>query len=447
MKRYDVVFIGSGHAAWHAAVTLANSGKSVAIIEKDKVAGTCTNFGCNAKILLEGPYEVLEEASHYDGIIEADQLQVNWEHLMKYKKEIINPMSDFVASMIEQQGIDLYMGKGVIKDAHTVTVDDTELEAENIVIGTGQHSHQLEIDGKEYTHDSRDFLSMDQLPERMVMIGAGIISMEFASIMIKSGVKVDIIHHSDEALKGFNRSHVQKLVEKLKAEGVQFHFNENTTAVIPSKEGYLVETESGLSIETDYVLDATGRKPNVQNIGLENAGIQFSNRGIQVDDYMRTNVSNIFASGDVVDKMIPKLTPTATFESNYIASQILGVNPEPIHYPAIPEVVYALPRLSQIGVSVEEAENDDAYTVKYVPFGKQMVFEYKNEVEAEMYIVLDQDKHLVGAAVYGDDAPDLINILTFIVDGRMTAQELNQHIFAFPGASSGVIDMLKMNML
>ena len=110
-------------------------------------------------------------------------------------------------------------------------------------------------------------------------------------------------------------------------------------------------------------------------------------------------------------------------------------------------MVYALPRLSQIGVSVEEAENDDAYTVKCIPFGKQMVFEYKNEVEAEMYIVLDQDKHLVGAAVYGDDAPDLINILTFIVDGRMTAQELNQHIFAFPGASSSVIDMLKMNML
>ena len=87
MKRYDVVFIGSGHAAWHAAAALANSGKSVAIIEKDKVAGTCTNFGCNAKILLEGPYEVLEEASHYNGIIEADQLQVNWEHLMKYKKK------------------------------------------------------------------------------------------------------------------------------------------------------------------------------------------------------------------------------------------------------------------------------------------------------------------------------------------------------------------------
>lgn len=447
MKHYDVVFIGSGHASWHAAITLANAGKSIAIIEKDKVAGTCTNFGCNAKILLEGPYEVLEEASHYNGIIKSEDLHVDWENLMKYKKKIINPLSGYVASIIEQQGVDLYMGKGVIKDAHTITVDDIELKAEDIVIGTGQHSHQLDIKGKEYTHDSRDFLSMDQLPKRMAIIGAGIISMEFASIMIKAGVEVAIIHHSDQVLKGFNRKHVKKLVEKLKNEGVQFYFNENTTAVVPTEEGYLVETESGVSIETDYVLDATGRKPNVQNIGLENAGIQFSDRGIQVDDYMRTNIPNIFASGDVVDKKIPKLTPTAKFESNYIASQILNVNQEPIHYSAIPEVVYALPRLSQIGVSVEEAESDDDYVVKHVPFGKQMVFEYKNEVEAEMYIILDKEKHLVGAAIYGDDAADLINILTFIIDGQMTAHDLNQLIFAFPGASSGVIDTLTLNMI
>ena len=447
MKQYDVVFIGSGHAAWHAALTLKHAGKDVAIIEKDTIAGTCTNYGCNAKILLEGPYEVLEESAQYNGIIQSQDLHVNWENLMDYKKQVINPMNGMLKGMFEQQGIDVYMGAGVIKDEHTVTVNDEELQTENIVIATGQHSNKLDIEGKELTHDSRDFLSMDELPKRMTFIGVGIISVEFASIMIKSGVEVTMIHHSDKPLKGFNQTHVTQLIKKLEDEGVHFNFNEETQKVETAGDGYKVTTESGLTIETDYVLDATGRNPNVEGIGLEQIGIEYSKKGISVDDHLRTNVSNIYASGDVLDKAIPKLTPTATFESNYIAAHILGMTQDEIQYPAIPSVLYSLPRLSQIGVSVQGAEQNERYTVKHIPFGKQMAFEYKNETDAEMYVVLDEEKRLVGADIYGVDAADLVNLLVFIINQRMTAQDLNQLIFAFPGASSGVIDMLKVNML
>lgn len=447
MKQYDVVFIGSGHAAWHAALTLKHAGKDVAIIEKDTIAGTCTNYGCNAKILLEGPYEVLEESAQYNGIIQSQDLHVNWENLMDYKKQVINPMNGMLKGMFEQQGIDVYMGAGVIKDEHTVTVNDEELQTENIVIATGQHSNKLDIEGKELTHDSRDFLSMDELPKRMTFIGVGIISVEFASIMIKSGVEVTMIHHSDKPLKGFNQTHVTQLIKKLEDEGVHFNFNEETQKVEKIGEAYKVSTASGLTIDTDYVLDATGRNPNVEGIGLDQVGIEYSKKGISVDGHLRTNVSNIYASGDVLDKDIPKLTPTATFESNYIAAHILGMTQDEIQYPAIPSVLYSLPRLSQIGVSVQEAEQSERYTVKHIPFGKQMVFEYKNETDAEMYAVLDEEKRLVGADIYGVDAADLINLLVFIINQRMTAQDLNQLIFAFPGASSGVIDMLKVNML
>lgn len=447
MKQYDVVFIGSGHAAWHAALTLKHAGKDVAIIEKDTIAGTCTNYGCNAKILLEGPYEVLEESAQYNGIIQSQNLHVNWENLMDYKKQVINPMNGMLKGMFEQQGIDVYMGAGVIKDAHTVTVNDEALQTENIVIATGQHSNKLDIEGKELTHDSRDFLSMDELPKRMTFIGVGIISVEFASIMIKSGVEVTMIHHSDKPLKGFNQTHVTQLIKKLEDEGVHFYFDEETQKVEKIGEAYKVSTASGLTIDTDYVLDATGRNPNVEGIGLDQVGIEYSKKGISVDGHLRTNVSNIYASGDVLDKAIPKLTPTATFESNYIAAHILGMTQDEIQYPAIPSVLYSLPRLSQIGVSVQGAEQNERYTVKHIPFGKQMAFEYKNETDAEMYVVLDEEKRLVGADIYGVDAADLVNLLVFIINQRMTAQDLNQLIFAFPGASSGVIDMLKVNML
>lgn len=447
MKQYDVVFIGSGHAAWHAALTLKHAGKDVAIIEKDTIAGTCTNYGCNAKILLEGPYEVLEESAQYNGIIQSQDLHVNWENLMDYKKQVINPMNGMLKGMFEQQGIDVYMGAGVIKDAHTVTVNDEALQTENIVIATGQHSNKLDIEGKELTHDSRDFLSMDELPKRMTFTGVGIISVEFASIMIKSGVEVTMIHHSDKPLKGFNQTHVTQLIKKLEDEGVHFYFDEETQKVEKIGEAYKVSTASGLTIDTDYVLDATGRNPNVEGIGLDQVGIEYSKKGISVDGHLRTNVSNIYASGDVLDKAIPKLTPTATFESNYIAAHILGMTQDEIQYPAIPSVLYSLPRLSQIGVSVQGAEQNERYTVKHIPFGKQMAFEYKNETDAEMYVVLDEEKRLVGADIYGVDAADLVNLLVFIINQRMTAQDLNQLIFAFPGASSGVIDMLKVNML
>lgn len=447
MKQYDVVFIGSGHAAWHAALTLKHAGKDVAIIEKDTIAGTCTNYGCNAKILLEGPYEVLEESAQYNGIIQSQDLHVNWENLMDYKKQVINPMNGMLKGMFEQQGIDVYMGAGVIKDAHTVTVNDEALQTENIVIATGQHSNKLDIEGKELTHDSRDFLSMDELPKRMTFIGVGIISVEFASIMIKSGVEVTMIHHSDKPLKGFNQTHVTQLIKKLEDEGVHFYFDEETQKVEKIGEAYKVSTASGLTIDTDYVLDATGRNPNVEGIGLDQVGIEYSKKGISVDGHLRTNVSNIYASGDVLDKAIPKLTPTATFESNYIAAHILGMTQDEIQYPAIPSVLYSLPRLSQIGVSVQGAEQNERHTVKHIPFGKQMAFEYKNETDAEMYVVLDEEKRLVGADIYGVDAADLVNLLVFIINQRMTAQDLNQLIFAFPGASSGVIDMLKVNML
>ena len=432
MKKYDVTFIGSGHAAWHAALTLKHAGKEVAIIEKERIAGTCTNWGCNAKILLENPFEVLEEATHYPGIVESQNLKVNWSNLMDYKHKVIDPMAGQLKSLFEQQGIDVYDGTGVIKNEHTVEVNGESIETENIVVATGQHSNKLPIEGKEYTHDSRDFLSMEDTPKSITFIGGGIISIEFASIMIKTGADVHLVHNTDEILPGFNRNHVDKLVKKLEDEGVKFYLNENTTAVKKEGDAFTLTTESGLSINTEYVLDATGRVPNVEGIGLENVGINYSKKGIEVDEYLRTNVKNIYARGDVLDN---------------IAAHILGMVQDEIKYPAIPSVLYSLPRLSQIGVTVEEAKENDQYTVKHVPFGKQMVFEYKNETEAEMYIVLDEHKHLVGAEIYADAANDLVNLLVFIINQRLTAKELSQLIFAFPGASTGVIDLLRLNML
>ena len=168
-------------------------------------------------------------------------------------------------------------------------------------------------------------------------------------------------------------------------------------------EAYKVSTASGLTIDTDYVLDATGRNPNVEGIGLDQVGIEYSKKGISVDGHLRTNVSNIYASGDVLDKDIPKLTPTATFESNYIAAHILGMTQDEIQYQRFLQYCTRYHVFLKL-VLVFRAEQSERYTVKHIPFGKQMVFEYKNETDAEMYAVLDEEKRLVGADIYGVDA-------------------------------------------
>lgn len=453
---YDVIFIGSGHAAWHAAVALSQSKLKVALIEKDTLAGTCTNFGCNPKILLEGPFEVQEDIERYGDIFNG-QSDVNWEQLMAYKHQVIDPQKDMMQSIFDKMGIDIIKGHGVIKDKHTVMVDETAYEAKYIVIATGQRSHLLDIPGKEYLHDSRDFMDLEHFPKDIVFIGGGYISIEFASIASKMGANVHVISHSDKILKAFHQPYVEKLKDNLSQENVTFHFNEDTAKVEKSETGYTLTTKSGLTLDTEYIVDATGRIPNVENLGLDELGIEYSKKGIKVNKHLLTSVDNIYASGDVLDKSIPKLTPTASFESNYIALQIIAreaklLDPKkalellPIKYPAIPTVSYTLPRISQVGMTIEEAEKK-GYKIKTIEFGKSLPFEFKNETDAQMVFALDKHKHVAGAAIYGHHADDLINIMTFIVEKKLSAKDLNLMIFAFPSQSSGLIDLLRVQML
>ncbi|AYM02685.1 dihydrolipoyl dehydrogenase family protein [Levilactobacillus yiduensis] len=442
MIQYDVAFIGSGHANWHAAVALKQAGKSVVIIEKDLLGGTCTNYGCDAKILLDGPAELISRLAHYQNAGVTSQTTVDWPTFMAYKHQVIDALPNQMAQAFDQLGIDVIQGSGILMGDHLIQVGKQVVSATNIVIGTGQRSKRLAIVGKEFMHDSRDFLNLPDLPSHVTFIGAGIITLEFASLVMALGSQVTIIEHGDRAARGFDARHVEKLVAEMTANGATFHFGETALAVDVTTDGYQVTTTSGLSVATQYVVDATGREPNVTNLGLENAGIHTNQFGIEVDDHLRANGDNIYASGDVVAKLQPKLTPTATFESNYIASQILG-DTAPIDYPAIPSVLFALPRLAQVGVTTATAAADpDQYHTQTIPFGQLFAFEYQNDTTAEVTAILNTTNQLVGAAVYGMDAPDLINVLTLIIDQKLTGASLQHMILAFPTATQGIIDAL-----
>lgn len=443
MYQYDVTFIGSGHANWHAAVDLAKAGKKVAIVEKDIIAGTCTNYGCNAKFLLESPFEFMDGLARYEKAGIAKTGEISWEKLMAYKKEEIPTYSPMLEGMFAHLSIDVLKGHGQLKDTHTVLIDEKEITTDYIVIGTGQRPARLNIPGNEWFQDSRAFLDMDHMPERIVFIGAGIIALEFATMASLLGSEVHIIEFADRALTAYPEKMVASVVEKMTADGVSFHFNQAVSSAEKTTGGLLVKTAQGLEIETDTIIDATGRVSNVEGLGLENVGVDFDRTGIKVNEFMQTSLSNIYASGDVVSKTIPRLTPTASFESSYIAEHILG-NPSPINYPVVPNVVFTLPRLAQVGVTIAEAEaNPEQYKIVDIPFGKQLKFQTKLETEAHFTLIVGSDKTLKGAALLGHEAGEMINLLTLIINQKLTAKDLNRMIFAFPATTNGLLGALK----
>lgn len=442
MYNYDAIFIGSGHASWHGAVTLAAAGKKVAVLDHDLPGGTCTNYGCDAKILLDGPFEFMDGLSRYQDVC-VDQIgTIDWKKLMQYKKQHLDPFSKVVPAFLDQAGVTFIRERGKLLDAHTVKAGDQVLTAENIVLCVGQRNARLDIPGKEFLHGSREFLDIEEMPEHLICIGAGIIATEFASMALTLGKKVTFIEFAPRALAAYPEKYVDLLTAKMTEQGADFHFGEAVCKVEKTEGGYKVTTKSGLSVEGDYVLDATGRVANIEDLGLEALGIEATRRGIKVDDHLRTGVKNIYASGDAVDKMIPKLTPTAVFESEYIAGQILG-NTEPICYPAVPNLVFTLPRIAQVGVTVAEAENTpEKYKVVSIPYGRQQEWIDNRELDIDQTFIVDNEGYLVGAAIYGSEAGTWIDFLTLIINKRVTASELRSMIFAFPTQTYMLVDTL-----
>ena len=439
---YDIIFIGSGHAAWHGAQTLARAGKKVALIEENKVAGTCTNFGCNAKILLDGPAEMIHHLHHYHGVGINETPDIIWPELMAYKHQVIDPLSDGLARMLSVDGIDIIVGHAQFVDTQTISVGQTTYTAAQFVIATGQKPAKLPIPGAELTHDSTDFLDLPDMPKSMVFIGAGYIAMEFASIAHAAGSQVTLIEYGGSALNGFDKLYAETVVADMRAKGITFAFNQAVSEVKALDDGqYVIETSQGTRFQADYVMDTTGRTANIDQLGLDSIGVAYDRQGVLVNDHLQTTVTNIYASGDVISKSIARLTPTATFESHYIAKVLLGEK-APIRYPVVPTIAFTLPRVAQVGVTSQEATMRDDLQVIEIPYGQMMRFQTLNDSQAALKIVVNTEKKLVGAAMIGDFSPEIVNALVPVINKQYTRDDIQSQIFAFPAHTGVVLPMI-----
>ncbi|WP_439426024.1 dihydrolipoyl dehydrogenase family protein [Oenococcus alcoholitolerans] len=434
---YDVLYIGSGHGTFDGAIPLASKGVKVAVVESGLIGGTCPNRGCNAKITLDAPVVLQRLAERLNGVTNGN-ISINWAKNVEHKDQVIGSLPDAISGFLKSAGIDIFHGFGNLVDAHTVAIEGQGTKtADKIVISTGLRPHRLDIPGTELAGDSEDFMNLKEQPERLVIIGAGYIATEFATIANASGSKVTVLTHGDRALRAYRKEYVDLIIDDLKKRGVEFINNTAVTSFEKTDGGLLVKTASGQNYPADWILDATGRIPNIEKLGLDKAGVKYNKNGVIVNDHLQTSVDNIYASGDVIDKTQPKLTPTAIFESMYLTSLFSKENSDPIDYPAIPSTVFSSPRLAQVGVKYDDAKADpDKYSIKENHLPDDWYRQVDKQTIGDNYLIFDKNDHLVGAGEVSERAEDSINTLLPAIEFKLDSSQLGRLIYLFPSISS-----------
>ena len=431
---YDTIVIGGGPGGLAAAYGLAAKQK-VLVIESDLWGGTCPNYGCDPKKMLYRGVEVKNATLRMNGFGISGTARIDWPSLMAFKRSYTTGIPAGTLTGLTRTGIKTLYGRAQLLGQHMVKVGSQNVTGEHIVIATGHTPRFPDIPGANLLKTSRDFLDVDELPTSIAFIGAGYVSVELANIAAAAGADVHIIGHSDRLLRAFPKVATEALKQLLLKTGIHFHPNVELTKISPL--GTMTHLHAdGFDLNVDMAVTAMGRIANVADLGLANAGIKSDLRGIPVDDHLRTAVANIYAIGDVNLKPQPKLTPVAGFEGRYVAQQILG-SQEPIHYPAIPTIVFGPTELAKVGVALEDAlAAPEQYQVTHNETTHWYTYNRIQDPDAQVWTIVDKNTgKLAGAVVLASLAEDLINTFAAAIDAGQEPSDLNR-IYAYPSAQS-----------
>ncbi|HBM4259148.1 TPA: NAD(P)/FAD-dependent oxidoreductase [Listeria innocua] len=435
---YDVVIIGSGASGTTVAFEAQAAGLKVAIVEERSWGGTCVLRGCDPKKVLVGAAEARNLSTRLRGKGIKEAATISWTDLMAFKETFVEDVPESRLESFQEAGIETFFGPASFQNENTLQVGNDILSAKKIVIATGATPNTLKVEGQEHIQTSDDFLSLEKLPDSVVFIGGGYISFEFASIALAAGRDVHIIHHNSEPLKKFDPDFVAALVATLKEEGIHFHFDTDITKINKNGEKLHIEGKNGFSLETDLIIGATGRTPNIAHLALDKANIDYTKKGITVNEKLQTpNHPHIYACGDVAATKGAPLTPVVSMEAALVAKNILGGN-EKIDYPAIPSVVFTSPKLASIGISMEEATaNPEKYQIKNHDTTNWYTYRRTNEKIALAKIIEDRETgQIKGAHFLSEEADYMINYIAILMKANLTLADLQSVIFAYPSPAS-----------
>jgi dihydrolipoamide dehydrogenase len=437
----DTIVIGAGPGGYVAAIRAAQLGQKVTIVERGTVGGVCLNVGCIPSKALISAGHRFENAKHSEemGVI-AENVTLDFSKVQNFKESVVKKLTGGVEGLLKGNKVDIVKGEAFFVDANTLRVmDDNSSQSytfKNAIIATG--STPLEIPAFKYSKrilDSTGALNLTELPKSIVVIGGGYIGTELGGAYASFGTKVTILEGTDEILNGFEKQMSSLVKRKLKKKGAEVITNALAKNVDEREDGVTVNYEvkgEAKSIDADYVFVMIGRKPNTEEMGLEQVGIEIGERGvINVDKQCRTNISNIYAIGDIVPG--PPLAHKASYEGKIAAEAIAGHASE-IDYLGIPAVVFSDPELASVGYTeaLAKEEGIDIVAAKF-PFAANGRALSLNESDGFMKLVTrKEDGLIIGAQIAGAGASDMIAELGLAIETGMTAEDLAMTIHAHP---------------
>ncbi|MBY6050527.1 dihydrolipoyl dehydrogenase [Cytobacillus firmus] len=437
----DTIVIGAGPGGYVAAIRAAQLGQKVTIVEKANMGGVCLNVGCIPSKALIAAGHRYENAKHSDVMgITAENVKVDFTKVQEFKSGVVKKLTGGVEGLLKGNKVDIVRGEAYFVDGNTLRVmDENSAQTytfKNAIIATG--SRPIELPTFKFSKrvlDSTGALALQEIPEKIVVIGGGVIGIELGGAYANFGSQVTILEGADDILIGFEKQMSSLVKRNLKKKGVEFITKALAKGVEENENGVTVKFEEKgeeKSLDADYVFVMVGRRPNTDELGLEQAGVKMTERGvIEIDKQCRTSVSNIYAIGDIVAG--PQLAHKASYEGKIAAEAIAGHNAE-IDYLAIPAVVFSEPELASVGYTEQQAKEEGIeVTAAKFPFAANGRALALDSTDGFLKLVTRKEDGLViGAQIAGASASDMIAELGLAIEAGMTAEDLAMTIHAHP---------------
>jgi len=445
MPRYDfdMITIGAGSGGVASSRRSGSYGARVAICEELRVGGTCVLRGCvPKKLLVYGAQfaDAFADAAGFGWTVPLPSF--DWSALIAAKDKEIGRLSEIYIGMLKNSGVEIIDGHAAVVDPHTVEVAGRNYTAENILIATGSWPETPDIPGIEHVISSNEALDLERLPRRIVIVGGGYIAVEFAGIFNGFGSEVVEIIRREQVLRGFDEDLRVHLGEEMRGRGIDLRSSTQVGRIDKTPGGYRVTTNAGGRIETDCVMYATGRKPNTKRLGLAEIGVEMTENGaVVVDEWQRSTVKNIYAVGDVTDRI--NLTPVAIAEGRAIAETLFNDNPIRMDHSDVPSAVFSNPPIGTVGLSEDAARRRyseiDIYQTRFRPMKNTLSGRAERTF---MKLVIDAaTERVVGCHMLGPDAPEIIQGLAVAVKCGATKRQFDQTIGIHPSAAEEFVTM------
>jgi glutathione reductase (NADPH) len=440
---YDLFVIGAGSGGVRAARMAAGFGARVAVAEDRYMGGTCVNVGCVPKKLYVYASEFGKAFRDARGFgWDSGPTPFDWATLRDNKKTEISRLNAIYRNLLGGVDVDIIDGRAGIVDAHTVIVSGQHYSAGKILIATGGWPHIPDFPGSEYAVTSNEIFDLEQFPQRLVIVGGGYIAVEFAGIFNGLGAQVTQLYRGPLFLRGFDEDIRTHAAQEIPKTGVDLRFDINVASIQPGSHGLQITLTNGDSLEADTVLYATGRKPNLQGLGLENVNARLTPAGlVEVDEHFRTAEPSVFAVGDVIGGM--ELTPVALAEGMAFAREQFGNAEQQVDYDFIPTAVFCQPNIGTVGFTEQQARDKFGDIRLYKSSFKPMkhTISGRDEKTFMKLIVDDASDRVVGVHMMGPDAGEIMQGIAIALRAGATKAIFDSTIGIHPTAAEEFVTM------